>query len=847
MYAACASTLTLTAGLALLLAQAGTGAEEASRTPVTPPEWAWTARMAARAVELTESPEEIEALADQLQREGYTVFTVHPGDLTYDVLSYADPAHDAFLRRLADACHARGIRVVLKTMTLWHDKQRFPQYEATAGRHAGGTPTSYHLPPRPGSRAWYSCINHPQIRRAHLEGLPRLLAATGIDGFMTDALIRPDMTACACEFCRRTFEADTGFRMPDDETPEFWGNADNPAYRAWLLWRFRSVSDFLADVNAALQAMDPPRWLIEYYAPGIPSMLTSATDHEVLLDAGAAMIGQEIGVGPASQYNWRYMLAKLRHVQSLCERHGRVPYAIVHNTYAQSCPSLFRAMCWASGLRKWEYPEAYGAVRGLTVSPAARRWDCEHEDLLARVDGPATVALVYSRSSYVLVKGANRGGHGRPDPADGEYFGWARMLIEDSIPYDSLVDGELRPEVLARYRVLILPNVACMSPEACAAVRGFVESGGRLIATGLTSLYDATGARRDAPALADLLGAATAVHFPGDPGLDSAHIVLGLGSSGGQWQAPPGRESRRAMRAALGGDLDAPLRAADLPPGVVASLLRQRTEDGERLLVHLLNLRCTEVEPDGAEIARGCEVVYPLVRGPLAVDVRADRPCHAYMISPDFPGTRPVPTRATGNYVRLLVPELTRYALVVVETGEAEPPAAEPAPEPSHGRRVPGADMAFHPPWQLVGAVDRPIGSRPTRALGFLLPDEPVRAGARVNVALSVGPPADELRWWQADLCVDEAGAQGRLAMVVLIDGREVARTELLGDGAWVERRCALPPAGAGPQHIVFRIEALVDGRIGAPVQLWWARPTLWRDGQMVCELALPDPGRGAG
>jgi len=378
-------------------------------------------------------------------------------------------------------------------------------------------------------------------------------------------------------------------------------------------------------------------------------------------------------------------------------------------------------------------------------------------------------------------------------------------------------------------------------------VRGFVADGGRLVATGLTSLYDATGARRDGPALSDLFDAPATVYFPGDPGLASAHIVLGLGSSGGQWQVPPGRHSRTAMRAALGDDLEAPLRAAELPPGVVASLLRQRTGDGERLLVHLLNLRCTQVEPDGAEIARGCEVVYPLVRGPLAVDVRADRPCRAYMVSPDFPGRRPVPTRSTGKYLRLLVPELTRYALVVVEPGEAEPPAAEPAPEPSHGRRIPGADIAFHPPWQLVGAVDRPIGSRPTRALGFLLPDEPVRAGARVNVALSVGPPADELRWWQADLCVDEVGPQGRLAVVVRVDGREVARTELLGDGAWVERRCALPPARADSQHVVFRIEAMTDGRIGAPVQVWWARPTLWRDGRMVRELALPGLDRSRG
>ncbi len=55
-------------------------------------------------------------------------------------------------------------------------------------------------------------------------------------------------------------------------------------------------------------------------------------------------------------------------------------------------------------------------------------------------------------------------------------------------------------------------------------------------------------------------------------------------------------------------------------------------------------------------------------------------------------------------------------------------------------------------------------------------------------------------------------------------------------------RRPALPP-----QHIVFRIEAMTDGRIGAPVQVWWARPTLWRDGEMVDEPAPPGVGAEAG
>jgi hypothetical protein len=61
--------------------------------------------------------------------------------------------------------------------------------------------------------------------------------------------------------------------------------------------------------------------------------------------------------------------------------------------------------------------------------------------------------------------------------------------------------------------VLVLPNLAAMSDEQCAAVRRFVEEGGGLVATGETSLYDEEGRRRADFALADLLGAhATGEH-----------------------------------------------------------------------------------------------------------------------------------------------------------------------------------------------------------------------------------------------------------------------------------------------------------------------------------------------
>jgi hypothetical protein len=64
---------------------------------------------------------------------------------------------------------------------------------------------------------------------------------------------------------------------------------------------------------------------------------------------------------------------------------------------------------------------------------------------------------------------------------------------------------------LHRFKTLILPNIAALSDAQCEQLRAFVKSGGNLIATYETSLYDEWGAHREDFGLADLF----AVTFSG--------------------------------------------------------------------------------------------------------------------------------------------------------------------------------------------------------------------------------------------------------------------------------------------------------------------------------------------
>jgi hypothetical protein len=86
-------------------------------------------------------------------------------------------------------------------------------------------------------------------------------------------------------------------------------------------------------------------------------------------------------------------------------------------------------------------------------------------------------------------------------------LGAFRAYLEKHVPVRVLTEFDLEDANLQGVRVLVLPNVACLSDRAAEVVRRFVRDGGGLVASFETSLYDANYAKRPDFALADLFKA----------------------------------------------------------------------------------------------------------------------------------------------------------------------------------------------------------------------------------------------------------------------------------------------------------------------------------------------------
>ena len=86
-------------------------------------------------------------------------------------------------------------------------------------------------------------------------------------------------------------------------------------------------------------------------------------------------------------------------------------------------------------------------------------------------------------------------------------LGAFKAFQEHHVPVRVLTENDLEDIHLYGVRVLVLPNVACLSDRAAEVIRRFVRNGGGLIASFETSLYDATFQKRPDFALGDLFRA----------------------------------------------------------------------------------------------------------------------------------------------------------------------------------------------------------------------------------------------------------------------------------------------------------------------------------------------------
>jgi hypothetical protein len=132
------------------------------------------------------------------------------------------------------------------------------------------------------------------------------------------------------------------------------------------------------------------------------------------------------------------------------------------------------------------------------------RWTARHDAHFKTRRSVANIGVVIGQSTQLLYPGpATVRSHGyMHETTEGIYD----ALLQGRFAFDYVHEDRLDAERLRKYRALLLPNVAMLSDGQCEQIREYAKTGGSIMASFETSLYDENLNRRADFGLADLLG-----------------------------------------------------------------------------------------------------------------------------------------------------------------------------------------------------------------------------------------------------------------------------------------------------------------------------------------------------
>lgn len=309
---------------------------------------------------------------------------------------------------------------------------------------------------------------------------------------------------CYCRSCREAYRRDAGGEIPD-------ADLDDPAFRRYQHWADRRMEALIGRMQHRLKSIKPEVALVTWTTnagrfghllsiprnmPARMNLLLDAPDQEFWLDETNR--GTTVGPAFANSSIW----ALTNHRVAFSE-----PYLMSHgNPYGKDSFPPHEI------LRRMLLAVTHGAAPSIAVAQPPRlqdelyRWMDE-----ARRRRPWLTHKRPEPWAALVMSDNTRNFYGRSPGAVEErccasVLGTFRVCLEEHLPVAIVNDWNLDPDDLAPYKVLILPNTACLDDRQVAAIDGFVRGGGGLVASLDASLFNEFGDPRPEFALAGAFG-----------------------------------------------------------------------------------------------------------------------------------------------------------------------------------------------------------------------------------------------------------------------------------------------------------------------------------------------------
>ena len=320
----------------------------------------------------------------------------------------------------------------------------------------------------PGAKWRFPCINSPRGRQI-VDATREIVERYHPDAYCLD-MLHVTSALCVCNYCRPDLEKICG-------TKQLTAAAIRKNWRQYVDWKLERSASIVNAISAVLKH----NHVLSMHNAGVPLPVAAAggageqwmpnidicllegffnLDLTTLVMRAAAATGKPI---------WQLLTANWPNYG-----HLSAPKAWWRAT-AATCKANGAAMLGPCG--NVTFPDTTTSKEVLDNVTDAFHEFMRDADLHPSIS-QAKIGLVFAWANRRYFRSGAQDGQQ-------ELLGWSRVLLQEHRPYDVIIAEHCGSAAdLAKYDLIILPNVAHLSDGFCAAIREYVRGGGRLLAVG---------------------------------------------------------------------------------------------------------------------------------------------------------------------------------------------------------------------------------------------------------------------------------------------------------------------------------------------------------------------------
>jgi len=300
---------------------------------------------------------------------------------------------------------------------------------------------------------------------------------------------------CYCEHCKKNFKAATGFDLPAGT------NRIDPAYQKWIDWQTDRLKELWFLWDAEIRKIKPTA---RFIPNGFPDRMLTGKYSDFFFADQQGRRGQSLPWGNARGAKELRASLGLKPLIGIFSVGLEEEFRWKDSVQTDAEIRIWVAEGVANGMKPCFVKFGAYVLDKRWMNAVASMYQNYHksERYLRNTASLSRIGVVFSQQTSRLY-----GSESWQQASNGHGMGMYHALVEGSIPFDMVNDQLLDANSLKQYKLLILPNIAVLSDEQCNQLKAFVQSGGSIVATFETSLYDEKGKRRSDFALNDLFGA----------------------------------------------------------------------------------------------------------------------------------------------------------------------------------------------------------------------------------------------------------------------------------------------------------------------------------------------------